>query len=105
MRGAANSGKARHAAGRGGGGALCRPMKKLTPIMLAAALGGCLDAPPDTLAPTDDPALAEPADGVIPGEGETFDMAMAPMMIDVSVRIVNCMTSVITTLTMPPLIT
>ena len=71
MRGAANSGKARHAAGRGGGGALCRPMKKLTPIMLAAALGGCLDAPPDTLAPTDDPALAEPADGVIPGEGET----------------------------------
>lgn len=46
-------------------------MKKLTPIMLAAALGGCLDAPPDTLAPTDDPALAEPGDGVIPGEGET----------------------------------
>lgn len=47
-------------------------MRKLTPIMtLAAALGGCLESPPDTLAPTDDPALAAPGDGVIPAEGET----------------------------------
>ena len=35
--------------------------------------------------------------------GETLQMAMMPMVIDVRVRMVNCMTSVMTTLTMPPL--
>ena len=36
--------------------------------------------------------------------GETFHIAVTPMMIDVSVRMKNCMTSVMTTLIMPPLI-
>ena len=36
--------------------------------------------------------------------GEPSYIAMTPMMIDVIVRIVNCITSVMTTLTMPPLI-
>ena len=36
--------------------------------------------------------------------GDTLDIAIAPMMSDVVVRIVNCITSVATTLTMPPLI-
>ena len=35
--------------------------------------------------------------------GETLMMAMTPMVSAVSVRMVNCMTSVMTTLTMPPL--
>ena len=30
-------------------------------------------------------------------------MAMQPMMIEVTVRMLNCITSVMTTLTMPPL--
>ena len=36
--------------------------------------------------------------------GETFQMAIRPIVIEVTVRIVNCMTSVMTTLIMPPLI-
>ena len=35
--------------------------------------------------------------------GETLTRAMMPIVSAVSVRIVNCMTSVMTTLTMPPL--
>lgn len=35
--------------------------------------------------------------------GETLKIAINPMMTDVTVRIVNCMTSVSTTLIMPPL--
>ncbi len=35
--------------------------------------------------------------------GETLQMAMMPMVMEVRVRMVNCMTSVMTTLTMPPL--
>ena len=36
--------------------------------------------------------------------GDTFYIAMTPMIATSTVRIVNCITSVITTLTMPPLI-
>ena len=37
--------------------------------------------------------------------GETLEMAMTPIVIEVIVRMVNCITSVMTTLIMPPLMT
>jgi len=36
--------------------------------------------------------------------GETLHIAMAPIAIELTVRMVNCVTSVMTTLIMPPLI-